>query len=408
MNLIMVAPHFPLPTNTGSKTRTYNLLKRLGARHNVSFACIDRGEVAEPDLAELGRVCSRLRVIRGAPVSRARQAAWLMSGRPYHVSMFWSASLESVVRGMVEAPGADAVLSSFLYMARALPARLPAGMLAAVDQHNLDRVTWDGLRRGDPSPLVRLAAGWNYRKTCRYELQQYRRFDLCFSVSEEDAAATRLIAPAGLPVRVASNGVDVEAFRPAADGWDGEADSLLFFGTMNARMNADAVVYLVEEILPLIRTRRPGARLSIVGQNPSASVLKLGQRPGVSVLGEVPDVRPHVAAASVVMAPVRMGGGTKVKVLESMSMGRPVVATSHACRGLAVQDGVDVSIADSPAEIAGRTVALLEDAEARRRMGAAARATVERLYSWDAIAALISDEMEVALERKREAAGGRV
>jgi glycosyltransferase involved in cell wall biosynthesis len=206
-------------------------------------------------------------------------------------------------------------------------------------------------------------------------------------------------------VRVAPNGVDVDAFRPAAG--DGEEDTLLFFGTMNARMNADAAVFLVEEILPLIRARRPGVTLTIVGQNPAAQVLKLAQRPGVSVLGEVPDVRPHIARASVVMAPVRMGGGTKVKVLESMSMGKPVVATSHACRGLAVQDGVDVAMADSPADIAGRTVALLEDAEARRRLGGAARATVERLYSWDAVAALISDEMELAVERKRAAAGGR-
>ncbi len=399
----MVAPHFPLPTNTGSKTRTYQLLRRLAAQHNVSFACITRGAVAESDVEELSRVCRRLVVIQGAPANRGRQAQWLLSGRPYHVNMFWSAQLQAAVQGMVEEEGADAVLCSFLYMARTLPARLPAVLAVAVDQHNADRITWESLRQSDPSPLVRLAAAWNYRKTCRYEVEQYRRFDVCFSVSEEDAAITRLMAPE-LPVHVAPNGVDVDSFRPTEG--DGEEDSLLFFGTMNARMNADAAVFMVDEILPLIQQKRPRARLTIVGQNPTAAVLRLAQRLGVSVAGEVPDVRPYIARASVVMAPVRMGGGTKVKVLESMSMGRPVVATSHACRGLDVKDGVDVAIADTPGDIADRTVALLEDAEARRQMGSAARVTVERLYSWDSIAAFISDELESAVAHRRAAAGG--
>lgn len=402
MKVLVLAPHFPYPHNTGAKTRTYNILKRLAGQHDVTFACMTRDRVASDHLDHLHALCSAAYVAQEPGARPWRKVGWLAGSRPYHASMFWSPRLRDMVQALLAQNRYDVVYCNFLYTAQYLPESTRAAPLVAVDQHNADHLVWQDMRAKDPNPLIRLMATRNLAATRRYEDRQYPKFDLCFSVSEEDAEATRRIAPPDLSIRVAPNGVDTSRFVPQLE-LEPARRTLLFFGGMNARMNRDAVLYLMEDILPLVRERVPDVCMNIVGPNPPPAVRRLGASPGVTVVGEVPDVRPYIASCTLVVAPVRMGGGTKVKVLESMAMGKAVVATAHACQGLDVQDGRDVAVADSAEAIAEKVVWLLGDEQARRRIGAAARLTVEHSYSWEAIAESIMGELTSALEEKKKA-----
>ena len=203
----------------------------------------------------------------------------------------------------------------------------------------------------------------------------------------------------GTPVIVAPNAVDLDYFRPAPG--DGEPDTVVFNGTLAYRPNAEAVQHLVDEIWPRVRARRPTARLMIVGDVGPADRRRL-RAPGVALTGEVPDVRPYLRSAAVAAVPVRIGGGTRLKVIEALAMGKATVSTTLGCEGLTVRGGEHLMIADDAASFADRVLELLDDRDRRAAIGRAARALVERDYSWE----LVGQRLE-ALYARLAAVGGR-
>jgi glycosyltransferase involved in cell wall biosynthesis len=201
--------------------------------------------------------------------------------------------------------------------------------------------------------------------------------------SEREADGARRRVPGG---RIAAipNGVDLAAFQPepaASEARHQEAGLLTFVGLLRYTPNADAVRWFVRDILPLVRRQDPSARFEAVGKTPSPAVLALAAD-DVRIVGSVPDVRPFLARASVVVVPLRAGSGTRIKILEALAMGKAVVTTSIGCEGLAVRDGVHLLVADDRESFAAATARLLAVPELRARLGAAGRALVERDYSW--------------------------
>jgi glycosyltransferase involved in cell wall biosynthesis len=176
--------------------------------------------------------------------------------------------------------------------------------------------------------------------------------------------------------------VDLEAFRPNDAPTDPQ--SLVFVGTMNYRPNADAVIYLASQILPEIWKTRPQVTLTVVGQTPPEEVQRLAG-PRITITGWVDDVRPYIDRAAVVVTPVRIGSGTRLKVLEALAMGKALVSTPLGCEGIAVEDGEHVLLADNPVELAQRVVRLLDDPALAIRLGMQGRALVERSYGWRAV-----------------------
>lgn len=228
--------------------------------------------------------------------------------------------------------------------------------------------------------------------------------DIVTVVSPVDAEAIRRVAP-GTRVEVVVNGVDTDQFAPGVLGEiEVEPDTIVFSGAMSFAPNVEAVVWFSREVMPILLARRPGVRFRIVGRDPSPAVVELAQDPSTEVTGFVEDVRPWLAGSAVVVAPMVSGSGVKNKLLEAMSIGRPIVTTSIGVESLDIEPGRDLLVADEPTATAEALDRLLGDPVLQARLGAAARERVVARYSWDACAArydeLYADLAEITARRR--------
>jgi glycosyltransferase involved in cell wall biosynthesis len=284
--------------------------------------------------------------------------------------------------------------------------RLPPGTVRILDEHNVEHRLLERIWRHERDPLRRIYAYVQARKFRRDELAACRHVDAVLTTSLDDRD---LLTPDvdGTPVRVVPNGVDTDFFRPG--GGQEDPVGLLFTGAMNYAPNADAVLHFCTEILPTIHASIPETSLAVVGRNPPDRIQSLGTD-RIAITGTVRDVRPWMARAAVFVVPLRVGGGTRLKILEALACGRAVVSTSLGCEGLDVTNGDDILVADTPTAFADAVVRCLRDPELRRRLGGRGRALVERRYRWDAIGHDLSDfyrEMRETV-RRRAAAAARI
>jgi glycosyltransferase involved in cell wall biosynthesis len=217
--------------------------------------------------------------------------------------------------------------------------------------------------------------------------------------SEREARIVRSVAP-GAPVEVVPNGVDLDVFRPSPT--PPEPCSVVFNGILDYRPNLDAATHLVDEIWPRVQRHSPGARLTIVGRGHPGDLRRL-RRPGVAVTGEVPDVRPYLEQAAVVAVPVRMGGGTRLKVLEGLAVAKPMVSTTLGCEGVRVRDAEHLLVADGADAFAAAIGRLFAHPGLGDALGSAGRGLVEREYSWDLAADRLDDLLARVGARGRRA-----
>jgi glycosyltransferase involved in cell wall biosynthesis len=217
----------------------------------------------------------------------------------------------------------------------------------------------------------------------KWEIQLIEKFDKCMTVSDKNKAIMQSINP-NLDITVIENGVDIECYRPLPR--NSHNQNFLFTGTMLYVANHDAVLYFYREIFPLIESRMPGCRFFIVGKGPREEIRNLARYNNVKVTGYVNDVVPYYEESDIFVVPLRAGGGTRLKILEAMALGRPVISTSLGCEGLDVVDGQHLLIADDPKLFAEKTIELIKDRVLYERLVQNARALVENRYSWAAIA----------------------
>jgi len=216
------------------------------------------------------------------------------------------------------------------------------------------------------------------------------------------SAREALLLKSSLPnisVHVVPNGVDIENFRDAYNAHELD-DCIVFTGSMEYYPNIDAVLHFARECWPLIRSKSPHVTWAIVGRNPPSSVLKLRKVPGITVTGSVPDVKPYLAAATVAIAPLRMGSGTRLKILEAFAMRKAVVSTSLACEGLNVIPGKHLIVADQPDVFAQQVVNLLQNSQARAALGKAGR-ELAQAYSWELCGDALLSALQNLIEAKR-------
>jgi glycosyltransferase involved in cell wall biosynthesis len=254
----------------------------------------------------------------------------------------------------------------------------PEGTPLVVDEHNIEYELYRRLYEGERSLLRRAFNGLEYLRMRRIEEQCWKSADACVVTSSREEPSVKAIV-ASTPTAVVPNGVDLDYFA----AWTGETRpySVVFNGVLNYRPNLDAATHLVDEVWPLVLERCPPARLVLVGRAPDRTAEAL-RRPTVDVVGSVPDIRPYIGGAEVVAVPIRMGGGTRLKVVEALSMAKPMVSTSLGCEGLAVRDGEHLLIADDAETFARRILELFDDAELRRRLSSGSRILAEERYSW--------------------------
>jgi len=396
MKILFLTPELPYPPDRGASIRSFNLIKNLASRHEIHLLSFSS---KESDLAEarpLLDLCSQIETLH--PPHRStlqRLLPTLFSPLPDMALRLPLSEFEAKLKALLQEEGFDLVQVEAIEMARYIP--------AVIASHRPPRLIFDDLNaeyllqkrafETDLRHLRWLGALYSliqWRKLRRYEAWACRRANQVVAVSEADKEALRCLVP-GLPVSVVPNGVDTQYYQPAEGETDG---SLVFTGKMDFRPNVDGVLWFFERVWPLVKARLPQARLLVVGRNPSPRLSPLLQDPQVTVTGFVPDVRPYIAGANVYLVPLRMGGGTRLKVLEAMAMGKVIVSTSLGCEGIKTT-GQELVIADNPSDFARLVIDLWGDEKRRRSLAVAARRLAKE-YDWKVITPLLEEVYEKA------------
>jgi glycosyltransferase involved in cell wall biosynthesis len=287
----------------------------------------------------------------------------------------------------------DAIIIEFAQMGYF---RFPTGIPLILDAHNVEHEILARMAAGG-GPLRRLYSARNGAKLRRDEAELLRRVDAVAVTSERDRQILGRLAP-DTRLTVAPNGVDTGYFAPVEE--DAQAAEVLFFGAMDYSPNSDAVLRFQRAVWPRLRARRPDLRFAVVGREPPRALRELHGPEGIEIVGPVDDLRPWIAGAAVVVAPLRAGSGTRLKVLEALAMARPVVSTSVGVEGLEVEDGHHLLIADDPQGFAGAVERVLADRELAERLGAEGRRLVEERYDWRVIAGVFEQIIVDAVQRR--------
>jgi len=382
--LLFLVHRMPYPPNKGDKVRSYHLLRQLAASHSVHVGCfIDDADDAR-HVDTLRAQCASLYVRRLRPAAaRVASLAGLLDGDALTLRYYRDAALGRWVRATVQRERIDAVLvfsSSMAQYAQGL------GVPVLVDFVDVDSAKWT-----EYAPAHRWPLSWLYRREgerlLAYERAVAARAERSYFVTDKETALFAQLAPecAGR-CETLGNGVDAGYFAPdaqRASPFDAEEIALVFTGAMDYWPNVDAVSWFARDMLPALRQRWPQLRLHIVGRQPAPAVRALAGAP-VHVTGTVPDVRPYLQHARVVVAPLRLARGVQNKVLEAMAMGRPVVTTTGCAEAIDARPGVELAAAADADEFIGEVDALLSDPARAEALGTAARRCVQRGYSWEA------------------------
>lgn len=393
LKVLAIDEEIPCPPDTGKRIRTWNLLRRLAPRHRISLLCYgERDERAISAIQSAGidvHLVDSIANHRGWQL-HARLFANLFSPYPYSVSKHYTRRFQRQLNLLLQNEPFDLLHCEWTPYARFLEAADRIRTL--VSAHGVESQIWFRRARHSNTVPERIFFALQALKMRRFEQRALRRANWVTTVSPLDAETIRAWGAAS--ISLVENGVDPDEFRPATE--PGNPSDLLFVGSLDWFANQDGVLYLLEQIWPLIRSQQPQARLRIIGRRPPAQLEKrIGYSPSVELIGEVSDVRPFFSRAAVVVVPLRIGGGTRIKILEALSMGKAVVSTSVGAEGLAVVDGVHLLLADSPQEFARRAIDLLNFPEERRRLGENGRKLAVQRYSWNHLA----DRLELAWYR---------
>lgn len=384
MNILAVSRYLPSPT-WGGGIRTYYLLKALAKQHRVSLLAPEEGaDPADGAALQSGYLTGDLLRFPSMPVGskRLRQLTSILGGTPYSLVGQGVPGLRDAVRKLLEHERYDAVFFDSMFAAD-IPkeVRPRPDTLTIINQHNIEHELLARAAERERSPLRRLYYRREGYLLKPIELGRCRQADLVLVASERERDVLGGLLP-DTRIAVVPNGVDTAAFQREPSRRE-VPNRLVFTGSMDYYPNVQAVLYFATHCWPLVRARVPSATWQIVGRNPPPAVERLAALPGVEVAGTVPDVRPYLAAAQVVIVPLLTGSGTRLKILEALAAGRAVVSTSIGCEGLATRAGEHLIVADEPEPFVSAVVALLRDAEARRTLGATGRALAEANYSWD-------------------------
>jgi len=381
LKILFVAPYLPSPPLSGGQRRLEGLIRGLSARHEVSLLCF-----AESDPGETREYCHQLVTVdfdsRGVAVSRRRllQLRSLVSIRSFEHRLFRQPDVQVRLDQLLSSNSYDVIQVEFCQMAgHEFPSGNSQRPLLVLDEHNIE---YDVIRRTSEGTTAfgrRIYHEINWRKLKREELSVWKRFDGVVVTSDRDE---RLLKRDDASVRTAvvPNGVDLTSFTPS--GAPADPCTLLFVGVMNYFPNTDGVTYFVREVLPAIRAVHPDVRLKIVGMNPPESVKSLADS-HIEVTDVVDDPRPYLDSSTVVIVPLRVGGGTRFKILEAMAKGKPIVSTRIGAEGIEAEHDRELLLADDAESFAREVGRLLTDPKLAKRLGRAGRQLAEQRYSWE-------------------------
>jgi sugar transferase (PEP-CTERM/EpsH1 system associated) len=397
---LFLTPDLPYPPHQGAAIRTLNLIKNLAPRHEIHLLSFNQARDASGRIEPLADYCASITTVPSPHRSTARRAMSVLFSPSPDMALrlpspeFSDALRISLSRERFDFAQVEAIEMVQYGLAVKDMSVYPRPMVVFDDinaEYLLQKRAFETDARQPSRWLAALYSYIQWRKLQRYEAHACRQLDRVIVVSEADAKALQSLVPA-LQCAVVPNGVDTDLFCPREAG---DSDTkLVFTGKMDFRPNVDAVLWFTREVLPLIRQEVPQASLMVVGRNPHARLQHLQGSPDVVLTGYVDDVRPYVGEAAVYVVPIRVGGGTRLKLLEAMSMSKAIVSTSLGCEGIGVHSDRELVIADDPASFAGAVVALMRDRERRSELGVSARQLAVAQHDWRHIAPLLEQVYE--------------
>jgi polysaccharide biosynthesis protein PslH len=387
MRILWIKNELLHPIDKGGRIRTYQMLRALARRHHLTYLCLDDGGAAEDAIERAREYAHEVVVVPFRPPAKMSPAFFLAllrnlrSPLPYAIARYRSPALRKRIEELAAA--ADLLVCDFLTPSLNVPDHLPPPTV--LFQHNVEARIWERYVAVPQHPLRRAYFRQQWRRMQRHEARECRRFAHVVAVSALDAELMR--SEYGLAsVGFVPTGVDLEYFSPSPRSLRDNRE-LVFLGSMDWMPNEDGIRWFATEVFPRVQERVKGVRLVVVGRSPAPSLRELASRnTAIEVTGTVADVRPYLERAALSIVPLRVGGGTRLKIYEAMAMGVPVVATAIGAEGLPLRSGEQLLIADTPDEQVSAICALLADPARAARLAASALRHVQEHCSWDAVA----------------------
>lgn len=407
LNILYVSQMPASPPRFGAQARMHGLMTELARRHDLTAVMLVDEEF---DIDECRRAmqayCREVELIpnplgRGGHAKRALQLRSLVSPTSFERLRVTLPQMQQALDRVLRGKRFDIVNLEFTFLGHCDLRQAPPGeRLPAliVDSHNIDYDLARQYALAGGNPVRRLYAAVNWRKLRREELGTYRDADGVYLCSREDERRLLGEVPGATTV-VIPNAANVEYYRPRPTDPPPDGRTVVFFGLLSYMPNVDGVIHFVRDIWPHIAAVHPQARCKIVGGSPPPSLLALA-RPGIEFTGFVPDLRPHLAEAAAVVVPLRLGGGTRLKIVEAMAMGKAIVSTSLGAEGIEAVPGRDLLIEDRPEGFAGEVNRLLAEPALSAQIGQAARRLAERKYAWSAAAQALETFYRQVLARR--------
>ena len=378
------------PVDKGGRIRTYNMLKELKREHRITYLTLDDGTAAEDARQLADEYCHELICVphetraKFSAAFYAELAGNMLSPLPYFMGKYESAAMRAAIAQRLANHDIDVLVCDFLQPSVNVP-ESPA-VSSVLFQHNVEAMIWKRHYEIQRNPLAKAYLFGQWRKTVKYERNACKRFDMVIAVSEADCDTMREeygVAHLGS----VPTGVDTDYFNPKEDpGRD--PNSLVFTGSMDWLPNEDAIQFFIKEVMPIIQAEFPNLTLTVVGRNPYQSLVELAKRDSsVIVTGRVEDVRPYIDRAAAYIVPIRIGGGTRLKIYEAMAMAKPVISTTVGAEGLPVKHGRDLLIGNTPTEFAAAVKEVLTNRDIANSLAHNARRLVQDQFGWRGVSA---------------------
>lgn len=387
MKILFVTPFLPSPPRFGGQRRLDGLMRSLAANHELSVISFNASDPFNQLSLDATRSYCRevitfpdMEFLDGRDKRRLQARSMLSRYSFEYLLLARRREFQTRLQQLIDSGRFDVVQVEFAQMAAfsfKLNARRPRTVL---DEHNIEFDIVKRTASADVGPARRVYSAVDWRKLRREERAAWRRFDGVSVTSERDAAILRGLEPR-TRISVVPNGVDIGQFRPSTAPCD--RDALLFFGAINYYPNQDGIQYFLEQVFPRVLARRPKTKLWIVG--PVGDDMKRLNSANIEVTGFVDEVEPYLDRATAVIAPLRIGGGTRLKIVEAMSKAKPIISTRIGAEGLDVTHGKHALLADEPEDFAAQIERVLADEELASSLGRAARQLAEERYSWTSL-----------------------
>ena len=380
------------PVDRGGKIRTYQMLRHLKKIHDITYLALTTSDDSQAAFDNATEYCDKLITVpwqetqKFSPRFYCDLAMNLGSQLPYAIQKYRSDAMRNAIQKELNRVRYDVIVCDFLVSSINLPKGLDVPVV--LFQHNVESMIW---HRHYDTAENRVKKAYFYRqwqKMLRYEREICRRFDCVIAVSDVDRNFFQKEFDV-TEVYDVPTGVDTEFFQPMAAS--NKPYDLVFTGSMDWLPNEDAILYFAESLLPLIAAELPEVELTVVGRKPTNRLRKLSETNSrVTVTGRVDDIRPFVGGASAYVVPMRIGGGTRIKIYEAMAMAMPVISTSIGAEGLPLRSGEEILIADSPTDFAQAVIKILRDRNFAKQIGENARRSVCEQFGWERAATLFS------------------